>query len=92
MSEKEKAAQWRDKITKKIEVCASSSSALLSSLSFLFLFFFFLCVARHGADPLSIDVAQTHKELQMKELPELIKLIKAWEVAINGTAIVSFLL
>jgi predicted flavoprotein YhiN len=40
-------------------------------------------------DPLSID-AQTHKELQMKELPELIKLIKAWEVAINGTAITSF--
>jgi hypothetical protein len=26
----------------------------------------------------------------MKELPELIKLIKAWEVAINGTAIASF--
>lgn len=47
MSEKEKAAQWRDKITKKIE---------------------------------------THKELQMKELPELIKLIKAWEVAINASA------
>lgn len=85
MSEKEKAAQWRDKITKKIEVCASSSSMLLPQLLPLF-----LCVARHEADPLSIDVAQTHKELQMKELPELIKLIKAWEVAINGTAIFSF--
>jgi len=47
MSEKEKAAQWRDKITKKLE---------------------------------------THKELQLKELPELIKLVKAWEVAINASA------
>jgi hypothetical protein len=36
MSEKEKAAQWRDKITKKIEVCAPSSPELLFSLLLLF--------------------------------------------------------